>query len=149
MDGVTVPMARPYPPIAAENPTAHPTPNRGRRRIEVGDTGDARVVEQVPFSFTVEPEGTTTVLRVTGEFDILGAVALRDALGLVALDGTDAVRVDCAGLTFMDSTAVTVLLELRDRVVTGGGRFSVVALPPAQRDLLARAGLLTHLQPDG
>jgi anti-sigma B factor antagonist len=64
----------------------------------------------------LEQVGGTSVVRASGEIDIATAPKLRDCLAEVA-EGTRIVIVDLSAVTFLDSTALSVL-------VAGWKRFS-------------------------
>ena len=69
----------------------------------------------------------TVVLAINGEADMRVAGELKDRLGEVVDDGPSAVVVDLTGATFVDSTALGVLLGAMKRQRARGGRFRVVA----------------------
>ena len=61
------------------------------------------------------------VLKVDGELDIGSTDALRSALDAAEREG-DIVRIDAAGVSFLDSTALGVLLASAQRLSARGGR---------------------------
>ena len=77
----------------------------------------------------VSTNGDSTVVRLEGELDLHTCGPVRRVL-LESVDGaTGRVVVDLAGIEFMDSTALSMLLEARAR------------LRPRERLLLAAPGL--------
>jgi anti-anti-sigma factor len=62
------------------------------------------------------------LIALFGEFDLAGIEALPD---WEQIDGRPDVEADLSGLTFMDSTGLRWLLQLKDCVENGGGRLSV------------------------
>lgn len=69
----------------------------------------------------------TVVLAINGDADMRVASELKDRLGEVVDDGPSAVVVDLTGATFVDSTALGVLLGAMKRQRARGGRFRIVA----------------------
>ena len=69
-----------------------------------------------PESFTLETstEGSTHVVRASGEIDILSAPALRTAL-LPALESAEQVVLDLSDVSFLGSSGLAVLVEARDQ----------------------------------
>jgi anti-sigma B factor antagonist len=66
------------------------------------------------------------VLAVHGEADLHVVGKLRDRLAEVIDDNPTAVVLDLSGATFLDSTAIAVLLRAMKRLRARGGRFRVV-----------------------
>jgi anti-anti-sigma factor len=88
-----------------------------------------------PFTLSIDASGigSAAVVRVTGELDVATAPEL-DAC-LLALDGDD-IMIDMAGLTFMDSSGISVLLTAFKRSTKGGHRFVLRGpTPPVVRVL--------------
>ncbi len=77
-----------------------------------------------------------TVVRVGGELDMDTSAQLRDFLQEVTDAGARQVVLDCAELTFMDSSGLGLLVVcfkvLRDR----GGRLCLAAVRPSVRAVL-------------
>lgn len=75
---------------------------------------------------TAELGGNAFVLTITGEADLHTAPELDQALqGVIALGGT-AVAVDLGDVSFIDSTALEVLLRYQPRFRNRGGDLVVV-----------------------
>jgi anti-sigma B factor antagonist len=93
---------------------------------------------------TVEelPRGGTLV-RVGGELDLATTPELERALADV--DSTQPLVIDLTGCSFLDSSAVRVLLTTAKRAETGGGGAAVVAPDPGIRRALEIAGVATIL----
>jgi anti-sigma B factor antagonist len=68
------------------------------------------------------------LLAVNGELDIASALALAGPLSAIANDGDGSVVIDLSGLSFMDSTGMSVLLNARRRL-TRQGRGMLVVCP--------------------
>jgi anti-anti-sigma factor len=71
------------------------------------------------FGLSVQRVSTTAVVRVSGELDIATVPILADALH--GLDGScDRVVLDLAGLTFIDSTGLTLAVTEHQRAANDG-----------------------------
>lgn len=82
------------------------------------------------------------VLQVAGELDLAVTADLRTAAD-EALGGgevTDVV-VDLAGVTFIDSTGLGTLVEIRNAALEGGATMRVTAVQPAPSRVIEIAGL--------
>lgn len=73
-------------------------------------------------------EGDALVVRISGEFDVVTALELRDDLEHVATENNRKVVVDLAGLRLIDSAGVYAILELYRRVRAQGGSLVVRGL---------------------
>ncbi|MBE0447420.1 MAG: STAS domain-containing protein [Actinobacteria bacterium] len=73
------------------------------------------------ISFGFERKGNTLIVKLTGEADLSGSSALRQAL-VRKLDGIDNVIFDLGKLEFADSYFLRLLIKLRKRL---GGVSSV------------------------
>ena len=81
-------------------------------------------------------EETATVVRVDGELDINSADALRDALDAAQGERCSVLRVDAGSVTFLDSTALGVILASAQRMAERGGRLELVCGSPSIRRIL-------------
>jgi anti-anti-sigma factor len=91
-----------------------------------------------------EPTPDGLVVSIGGELDVANAPYLRDRLVEAIQDYPPHVRLDLAGLRFIDSSAVGLLVAMKRRVNDYGGRFSV-RCDPQGRLALGRRGLLDYL----
>ena len=92
--------------------------------------GQASTMQETAEEFRIDEErlgSATIVLAINGEADMRIASELKDRLGEVVDDGPSAVVVDLTGATFVDSTALGILLGAMKRQRARGGRFRVVA----------------------
>ena len=80
-------------------------------------------------------------LTLRGEFDLHTAPLLRQALDDAVGRGRDEVLIDAAGVRFLDSSALMVLLAARDRVVAEGGRLHVADASTTVRRVLEMVAL--------
>ena len=93
--------------------------------------------------FDVATEGDTTVVNVTGEIDMDSGPAFNRGLLHAIGVGRHGLIVDLSQATFMDSSALTSLVNAFDSLrKQGGGRLAIVATDPRMRALfdVARLG---------
>jgi anti-sigma B factor antagonist len=93
----------------------------------------------------VSPNGDVAVLSAQGEVDVATAPVLRRAL-----DGLDpaaqTVVVDLAGVTFLDSTGLGVLIGARRRFLPSGVRMLVINAIPTVWRVFKITGLIEPLR---
>lgn len=95
------------------------------------------------FDHTVTDRGDHVLLTLTGDLDLAAHTALRSEINAL-LDAGRALAVDCAGLTFMDSMGLRVLVEGLRRADSEGLAFELISpSAPVRRvlDLSGTAGL--------
>lgn len=87
-------------------------------------------------------ENGRLVLEVAGELDLAVTADLRSAAdeALAAGDVTDVV-VDLGGVTFIDSTGLGTLVEIRNAALEGGATMRVTAVQAAPSRVIEIAGL--------
>jgi anti-anti-sigma factor len=104
-----------------------------------------RMTEELPtrgLETTLSARDDRSVLRVEGEVDLMTAGTLADAL-TAAIDAASRLALDLAGVSFMDSTGLRVLLEARERAQARGVALELtVAAGGGVERLLALAGVL-------
>jgi anti-anti-sigma factor len=66
-----------------------------------------------PFDMRVERHGTTAIVRLYGEFDIVGADHLNACIHELSGNSPDEVVIDLSGVSFMDSTGLRSLIQAR------------------------------------
>jgi anti-sigma B factor antagonist len=81
------------------------------------------------------------LVTVTGEIDIYTAPRFRDELLAAIEDGAAEICIDLAGIEFMDSTGLTVLISAAKRLNASGGRLVLAAPSRPVVKLLAITGL--------
>src|SRR4051794_5507182 len=121
-------------------------PPRALRTLEPEE--DAMRAEQDPSGTTgaaltckVAVRGTTHVISLAGEIDPEPVPRLRRAIEQVFEARAATLVTDLAGVTFMDSSGMHILLEAQERARAGGVRF--VMVPAADHVLgpFRRAGI--------
>jgi anti-sigma B factor antagonist len=80
-------------------------------------------------------------IRLHGEFDVANAAELRAELELHLDAGRRVIRIDSAGVEFMDSTAIGELIVASERCRTDHGSLILTNVPRRMRRLIAVAGL--------
>jgi anti-anti-sigma factor len=92
---------------------------------------------------TVTVEGSNVRVSPVGELDAHNCGELGEALRTAAKDtsGADAV-VDASELSFIDSSAISELLRLREELAADGGSLKLVDVQPSVRRVLEITGLL-------
>lgn len=84
----------------------------------------------------------TLIAYLQGEIDHHGARAIMLALDReVSARDPRSLTVDMAGVTFMDSSGIAVLLRCLRRMEETGGTMSVRAVPPQAHKVFSAAGL--------
>jgi anti-sigma B factor antagonist len=103
--------------------------------------------EFAPFNISVRAGYGAVVLDLDGEFDMSEVETFRSCVDEIITSCDSAVVVDLAGVTFIDSTAISALLNVR-RCLAGEGRESRLQnLSPPIARIFELAGL-THLLGD-
>lgn len=103
------------------------------------ETGSLR---EHPVREVVERDGAV-VVSLAGELDLYNADVVRDALGEAARRGPDRLVVDLEDVSFLDSTALGVLIEARGKLSDRRG-FLLAAPGLEARRALEVSGLDRH-----
>jgi anti-sigma B factor antagonist len=94
------------------------------------------------FEITERSEAGRPVLVIRGEIDVSTAPELRDRLLSVAQSGSSTVVVDLSGVTFLDSTALGVLVSGLKRFRAADGDLSLVVTGRNVAKVLEITGLV-------
>ena len=105
------------------------------------DRPDPAAVDQPPTDGTgeaieVKTGPDLTVVVVRGDVDAVSAPALRDALAAAIDRAPGTVRVDMAGVTFLDSVGISVVVSSFNRAEDAGVAFELMSVPPSSRRVL-------------
>lgn len=87
-------------------------------------------------SLSVRPGRGCTVLEVSGELDMATSPQVREGLQRLVDAGDRQVVVDLAGVGFMDSSALGMLVVMFKALREVGGRLSLASAQPAVRSVL-------------
>jgi anti-sigma B factor antagonist len=92
---------------------------------------------------TVSVEGSNVRVSPVGELDAHNCGEVGDALRSAA-EGTSAANavIDASGLSFIDSSAISELLRLREELADDGGSLVMIEVQPSVRRVLEITGLL-------
>jgi anti-sigma B factor antagonist len=82
----------------------------------------------------------------SGELDVSRALAMRDAFSEPPVANAPAVRVDLTNATFLDTTAMGLIVAGCRRIRQEGGTFSVTCGHGTVRRVLEISGLIEYLQ---
>ncbi len=91
----------------------------------------------------IRHEDDRIVVRLTGELDLYNAHEVRDTLLHLCAESPERLVCDLSGVTFIDSTALGVLIEARTRLANKRG-FLLAAPGLATRRALEISGLDRH-----
>ena len=96
------------------------------------------MAETPPGWVTTQRTDRSVTLCVHGEFDVALSLPVVEGLGD---DETD-VEIDLSAVTFMDSTAIRLLLLTRSEALASGRSWSITATSAVAYDLLSVTGLV-------
>jgi anti-sigma B factor antagonist len=82
------------------------------------------------FDLQTETEGSSSLVRIRGDFDLQVVDQVADALARIESDEPELLVIDLSRLSFMDSTGMGVIAAAHIRAVDAGRRFAIV-MPPA------------------
>lgn len=85
--------------------------------------------------------GGTHLIEVDGQVDLYSAPVLKERTLSVISGGAQRVVVDLTGVTFMDSTGLSVLVGARKRLREHDGALAIIAADNSVRRLLELTGL--------
>jgi anti-sigma B factor antagonist len=93
------------------------------------------------FHIEERPDGDVPVIAVSGEIDVATAPQLRETLQGVISRGKTTIVLDLLGVTFLDSTALGVLVGALKRCRDAGGDLQVVVAEPRILKIFEITGL--------
>ena len=100
--------------------------------------------DEIEFKVAIDGGPDGSVVAPRGELDVATQAELREALQRQAAQG--AVTLDLAGLRFMDTSGLRLILEMAEASRRDGFRFTVLPGIPAVQRLFEVAGV-TELVP--
>lgn len=89
----------------------------------------------------VSRNGQRVVVRVKGEVDLATAPALEQRLNELVDEGARQISVDLAGLEFMDTTGLSVLVRVQQRLQGDDGRILLLSPNASVQKTLEITGL--------
>jgi len=108
--------------------------------------GSDAAMQTEGFSFVVEQLETGALVRVTGDVDIDTAPRLDKCL--IELE-SHPLTLDLSRVTYMDSSAIAVLVKSLHRAARNETSFAIRGVQPEQQCLLEITGLFDLLNIDG
>jgi anti-sigma B factor antagonist len=98
-----------------------------------------------PLDVDVASTPYGAIVSIAGDLDLATVPRLRAELAAEPVAGAGAVVVDLAGVTFMDSTGLSALLDLERDLTARGGRLAIACPEGAARLLFDVAGVTGQL----
>ena len=98
-----------------------------------------------PFRCDVEPHRDVVRLVLTGDFELASAPEVAGALLELREVGFEAIELDLHRVTFVDSSAVRLILQADDAARAAGHRFTIVPGPPPVQRVFELCGLVDRL----
>jgi len=93
------------------------------------------------LELTVSDDGGETVVSAAGELDVNTAPELREQLARLVGEGTRKVVVDLTNVSFVDSTALSVLVSALKRLRQADGDLELASPNPSVRRVFEITGL--------
>jgi anti-anti-sigma factor len=93
------------------------------------------------FGVSVASADGVVTLALTGELDLAGVPVLRDAVAAAASAATRRIVLDCADLTFIDSSGLGCLVEIRNQTGADGRELALTNVPPVAARTITIGGL--------
>ena len=93
------------------------------------------------LELTVSERGHETVITAAGELDVNTAPELREQLARLITSGSNLLAVDLGAVTFVDSTALSVLVSALKRLRQAGGDLQLASPTPSVRRVFEITGL--------
>jgi anti-sigma B factor antagonist len=104
------------------------------------------MVEVPGFALKVTENGHGPVVLLSGELDLGAAGQFRECLHQFS---DETVTLDFTAVTFLDSSAIGVLVGARNRADEAGGAIVLHGVQPPQMRIFEITGLTEHLNFDG
>ncbi len=98
------------------------------------------------IELSVDRQGPSATVTVAGEIDLTSAPRLDDEVTTLIEDSIVELQIELAGVSFMDSTGLRVLLKASKMIDGTGGKLVLGGLSDPVRRLLEVSGLNSHFQ---
>jgi anti-sigma B factor antagonist len=109
------------------------------------DSGDSSIVV-TPFGVDVSGPAATPTIVVRGEIDVATSPQLRNELNALVASGARVITLDFAGVSFVDSSGLGVLVGTYKRLRDDDeGSIRIVGAQPSVRKVFEITGLETAL----
>ncbi len=93
------------------------------------------------FDIVVDNRGTTRTISPRGEIDMATTDTVRQALSSALADGVETLVLDLGETTFVDSSAMALIVGVAERVANADVRLVVLPGPPEVRRVFEICGL--------
>jgi len=100
------------------------------------------------IDLNVSRQGTVATVAISGEIDLTSAPRLDDEVTGLIEDAVMTLTIELAGVSFMDSTGLRVLLKASKLLDTAGGSLVLRGPSDPVRRLLEVSGLDSHFRID-
>jgi len=97
--------------------------------------------DEPDWQLTLDQQPDRTVVRVTGDLDLETAPELLSRTDGILAAGPGAVVVDLSGLAFIDSSGLSALIRMNQRMVGSGRPFEIISPPRAVAKAFEITGL--------
>ena len=87
------------------------------------------------FSYELQSDGESARLALTGELDMAATLTLEPVVDQLLDEGARRITIDLSGLSFIDSTGISLLITINDRVREAGAELRL----PRPREEVGRA----------
>lgn len=94
------------------------------------------------MTLTHEKHGSVWIAAPAGRVDTVTSPSLEDALAGAIARGEHRIVLDCAGVDYVSSAGLRVLLVTAKRLREAGGRFVLCGLTPPVRQVFELAGFM-------
>ena len=95
----------------------------------------------VTLDLTVSERGNETVVTAAGELDVNTAPELREQLARLISGGANNLSIDLSAVSFVDSTALSVLVSALKRLRQADGDLQLASPTPSVRRVFEITGL--------
>ena len=107
----------------------------------MSDLGSEVADAPTTLELTVSEDDGETLVRAVGEFDVNTAPELREELARLASEGARNIVVDLTDVSFVDSTALSVLVSALKRLRQVDGDLELASPNPSVRRVFEITGL--------
>jgi len=88
------------------------------------------------MDYQIQHDGNVVILELHGVLDVASAPTFQTGLQSILDEGGDRIAVDMAGVSFMDSSGLGVLIAAYRRLEGIGGQIALASVVPAVRKVL-------------
>ena len=103
----------------------------------------------MPFDLSTAQEGDAVLVRVQGDLDVATAADLWSHLSGLIEGGEVRIVIDCAGVTFLDSSGIATLVRCFRRVTPIGGSVRLRRVSPRVLEVLTITSLTSVFLEEG